>query len=297
MIKNIKLFTILSILGLFLFACNDNETDDFNVGGGNNNEPAMPAETDNVNMLLGNPSGATESVTTPDNFFMERTQYVLSYNSSKGTSNWISWHLNNDWIGSTSRQDDFRQDTDLPTGFYRVRDNDYSNTGFNRGHMCPSADRTATRADNSSTFLMTNIIPQAPRHNQGLWASMENYCRKLVEDEGKELYIIMGVEGEGGTGENGAANTIANERVVVPANIWKVVVILDEGSNDLNRIDANTRVIAVNIPNQESISGGWGDYRISVDELETLVGYDFLSNVSENIQNSIESTTDNGATN
>lgn len=296
MIKNLRYFTLLIFVGLTLFACNDNETDPFNVIN-DNNEPAIPAETDNVNMLLGNPSGATKSTTTADNFFMEKTQYVLSYNESKGTANWISWHLNDEWIGSTSRQDDFRQDSNLPSGFYRVGDNDYSNTGFNRGHACPSADRTATVADNSSTFLMTNIIPQAPNHNQGIWADMENYCRKLVESEGKELYIVMGVEGQGGIGDNGAADAIAGGKIIVPANIWKIVVVLDKGSNDLSRIDASTRIIAVNIPNQQTLNSSWGDYRVSVDSLETLLGYDFLSEVSESIQSSIESGVDNGATN
>jgi endonuclease G len=70
-----------------------------------------------------------------------------------------------------------------------VRPTDYTGSGYDRGHIAPSADRTRNEADNSSTFLMTNMMPQVPEVNRGVWGDLEEYCRELVQ-QGKELYII-----------------------------------------------------------------------------------------------------------
>jgi endonuclease G len=179
-------------------------------------------------LTMGNPSNASAS---PTNYLLTKGQYVLSYNNNRRTPNWVSWQLNNGWLGSVPRQDDFRADTFLPAGFYRVKSNDYVNSGLDRGHMVPSADRTATRASNSATFLMTNMIPQAPDNNQGPWAELEDYSRTLVL-QGKELYIIAGGYGTCGIGRNGrkcsfSAATNVRYSITVPAKMWKVIVVLD----------------------------------------------------------------------
>jgi endonuclease G len=59
------------------------------------------------------------------------------------------------WQGSAPRQDDFRADGSLPSGWYQVKPPDYSGYGFDRGHNCPSADRTGSVVDNPATFLMS----------------------------------------------------------------------------------------------------------------------------------------------
>jgi len=81
--------------------------------------------------------------------------------------------------------------------------------------------------------------------------------------------------------------------VTIPQSTWKIIVVLDSPGSGLTGITANTRVIAVNIPNEPELNNDWRAYKVSVDELETLTGYDFLSNVSPNIQASIESKVDN----
>ncbi len=240
-----------------------------------------------VHLTLGNPSGAVTNTTYTTNYLMEKTQYCLSYNKDRATPNWTAWHLNSTWLGSTARQDDFRADATLPSGWYQVGGSSYSGSGFDRGHMCPSADRTKTVADNSSTFLMTNMVPQAPNNNQGPWARLEDYCRTLVS-QGKELYIYSGAYG--------VQSRINNNNIVVPTNTWKVIVVLDEGTNDVTRVSTSTRVIAVNMTNynsQISMSADWKSFRVSVDSIESITGYDFLSNVSTSIQSAIESTVDN----
>lgn len=263
------------------------------VSGGGTTPPPVSSS---VHLTFGNPSGAVASVSFPANYLMEKPQYALSYHRDRGIPNWVSWHLDNSWIGSASRQDDFRNDTSLPSGWYQVGGSSYSGSGFDRGHNCPSADRTKTTADNSSTFLMTNMIPQAPDNNQGPWANMENYLRTLVSS-GNELYIIMGQYGVGGTGSNGAANTINGGKVTVPDRVWKVVIVLPSGSNDVSRVTTSTRVIAVNMPNDQGIrSQSWGNYRVTVDAIEAAAGINLLSAISDSIEATLESRVDTGAT-
>lgn len=250
------------------------------------------AQTTSVHLTMGNPSGAVTSTTYPSNYLMIKPQYALSYHRDRGIPNWVSWQLNSSWLGSAPRQDDFRADTTLPSGWYRVTTSDYTGSGFDRGHMTPSADRTNTITNNSSTFLMTNIIPQAPDNNQGPWAQLEDYCRSLVS-QGKELYIISGGYGTGGTGSNGGKTTIASGKVTVPDRTWKVIVVLDQPGSGVSGVTSNTRVIAVNMPNDQGIrSNTWRSYRVSVDSIETATGYNFLSNVSSSIQSVIESRVD-----
>ena len=232
----------------------------------------------------------------PSNYLLLKSQYALSYNHDQGTPNWVSWHLSSSWLGSAARQDDFRADPDLPTTWYHVQANSYTGTGFDRGHNCPSADRTAAVADNSATFLMTNMMPQAPRNNQQMWANLEDYCRKVV-NSGNEVYVICGSYGRGGTGSNGFLATLDQGRVTVPARCWKVVVVLPVGNDDASRVSATTRVIAIDTPNDNSISTTWGTYRTSVDAIEAATGLDLLSAVPTAIQQAIEARTDTGPTN
>ncbi|HRR11505.1 MAG TPA: DNA/RNA non-specific endonuclease [Tenuifilum sp.] len=229
-----------------------------------------------------------------NNYLMVKPQYCLSYNNSKRTANWVAWHLNSSWLGSVSRQDDFRADYTLPDTWYHVTESDYyySQYGFDRGHMCPSADRTATVADNSATFLMTNMVPQSPNNNQIVWESFESYCRNLAKS-GSELYIISGPYGEGGTSSKGTF-TILKSGVVVPSHVWKIALVLPNGNNDISRINTSTRVIAVVIPNnQECSKYQWTYFRVSVDSVENLTGYNFFTNIPTDIQDALEAKVDN----
>jgi DNA/RNA endonuclease G (NUC1) len=252
-----------------------------------------PAE----HMLMGNPSNATKNVGDTTNYLMMKLQYALSYNNNRYTPNWTSWHLDSSWRGSAPRQDDFRADSTLPPGYHQVQGgavsgetNDYSGSGFDRGHMCPSADRTSTIPDNSATFLMTNMVPQAPGNNQGPWANFENALRAFLPSN--ELYILSGGAGVGGIGESGAASVLASG-VTVPNKTWKAALILPVGDNDISRVDNNTRIIAVIMPNDTAIRpDDWKKYLATVDQIEALTGYDLYSNVPTGIQAVIEARVD-----
>ena len=238
--------------------------------------------TINPNLVLGNPSGATADPANANNYLLARAQYVLSYNRAGGIPNWVSWHLGAADLGPVERSD-FQPDTALPAGWYQVKPADYTYSGYDRGHMAPSADRTATQQDNQAVFLMTNIVPQAPDNNQGPWAQLEERARDLVR-AGNEVYSISGV--------SGTREVLAQGNVRVPDQLWKVLLVLPQGDNDLQRITAQTEVIAVAMPNRQGIrNDGWQMYRTSVDQIEALTGYDLLSNVPVDVQAVIEART------
>lgn len=261
---------------------------------------ATPVPSTSIHLAMGNPSNAVKDVNQPFNYLMEKPQYALSYSRGNNTANWVSWHLDPSWLGSTPRQDDFREDTTLPAGWYQVQETDYqfATYGFDRGHYTGSADRTVSIADNSATFLMTNMMPQSPDNNQGPWNIMEQDARALVTTGGKELYTVMGGHGSGGTTANGTFNGISTpsgQLINVPNQVWKVIVVLDRAAgDDVARVTTTTRVIAVIMPNTTGIrTNDWRQYRVSVDQIEALTGYNFLSNVPDNIESIIESKVDN----
>ncbi len=272
--------------------------DDFSItdnsGGGGTD--TIPTRDDN--MAMGNPSGATSVVTNTNNYLMTKAQYTLSYNNSKGEANWVSWHLSKAWLGAIDRCNCFTSDVTLPSGYFRATTSNYTSTGFDRGHLCPSGDRTTSDTDNANTFLMTNMTPQAPNMNEVTWEAFESYCRSLTST-GNELYIIAGWSGTGGSGSNGGTtNTIASGAINVPAYFWKIAVVLPVGTNDVSRVTTSTRLIAIKMPNTQTVNAHtWDYYRTSVDAIETLTGYDFLSNVPTSIQSVIEARVDNGPTN
>ncbi|HNH83703.1 MAG TPA: DNA/RNA non-specific endonuclease [Acidobacteriota bacterium] len=251
--------------------------------------PPPPPTSSSRHLALGNPSGATADVNNFTNYLMEKTQYVLSYHRDKRTANWASWNLTIADRGSAPRQDDFREDPTLPAGWYRVQSAAFgtvNGTSYDRGHMCPSADRTDTVQNNSATFLMTNMMVQSSDNNQGPWNNLESYTRDQLLNGTNEVYIICGGAGSKGTHPTNGMN--------IPARTWKVIVILPAGDNDASRVTTATRVIAVNMPNDAGIrTVDWKTYRVSVDSIEALTGFDFLSNVPASIQSTIESRVDN----
>jgi len=262
-------------------------------------------ESVSIHLTLGNPSDATKDRSNKNNFLMVKPQFALSYNNSKGGPNWASWHLQASDIGKLDRGD-FHADTSLPPGFVRITKANYTNSGFDRGHVVNSKDRTKNRTNNKATFNMTNILPQAPESNQGPWKRLEDFERKLAKN-GNELYIIAGAFGSGGSGEiqtrKGkqiikrtpvSATKIARGRVRVPKTFWKVIVVLPEGDS---RIRNDTRAIAVCMPNKQGTRNvDWHTYVTTIRKVEAATGYNFLSEIARSIQNAIETQTDSEGT-
>lgn len=234
-------------------------------------------------IVFGNPSDAITDTNQPDNYLVYHDNFILSYNRSRGAANWVTWHLSASDMGPVRRLDNFIPDGKLPPS-WRILRGVYSGSGFDRGHMCPSEDRTSTREANDETFLMSNMQPQTGRLNGGPWKSLETYTQKAVREQGMEAYVYAGCYGDKGR---------LKDKVTVPTNCWKIVVLLPEGGSDLRRADRNTRVIAVNMPNTTDAASGWRNHRVSVDDLEDALGYDFLSTVTNEIETVIEGRKDN----
>jgi DNA/RNA endonuclease G (NUC1)/predicted extracellular nuclease len=269
----------------------DDYTWSFTVVGAGQPAPYPPS----VHLTMGNPNNAVADVNQPLNYLMMKPTYALSYNRDKGTPNWVSWHLDNSWYGSLARVDTFRPDPAVPSDWYRVQAFDYAGTGFDRGHMTPNADRDNQNRIpiNQETYLMSNMVPQAPNNNQGPWADLEAYLRTLT-DSGNEIYIVSGPYGVGGIGSASVntVTTIANGHVTVPASTWKVALVMPKADgDDVARVTCSTRTIAVLMPNTQGLDSNWQHHLTTIDAIEQLTGYDFYSNLPQAVQGCVEGGT------
>ena len=253
---------------------------------------------ENSPLYFGNPSDAEAATEAEKNYLMEKPQFTISYNNETLNPNWVAWHLCREDLGKADRSDTFRPDPELPASWYSVRKNDYKFPayGFDRGHICPSADRTATKEDNSMTFLMTNMVPQAPDNNRIVWVALEKLERELVL-KGNEAYIFAGPLGTGGTGDKGYFESIPISTkdgrelaITVPAFTWKIILLMPEGEDDFSRITEDTQILCVCVPNQKGCgkNGSWEQYICSVDYIEEMTGYDFFENLEDELEEKLE---------
>ena len=228
-------------------------------------------------MLLGNPSNATADPNNHDHYLIQRDVEALDYNDNHRQPNWASWNYTTNDTGDSGRSPKFFQDTNLPPDFYSVKTSDYSGSGYDRGHMCPSGDRTVSVAVNDETFLMSNMIPQAPDNNQGVWGNLEAYCRAIAVSN--EVLITCGPEGFG------TNYTASAGQIPIASNVWKIIVAVPLGAGTaLDRITNTTRVIAVNIPNIQGIrTDPWQNYITTVNQLQTNTGFTFFTALNSNV--------------
>ena len=233
--------------------------------------------------------GAPVRVGAGDDYLMIKPQYALSYNRERDVANWVSSNLDASYFGPTPRhKGKFLSDSSLPAGFYQVQDRDYSGSGFDRGHMVRSEERTRTAEDNLATFLLPNVLPQRHDLNAGPWLRLEDYLQELSQKENKELYVTAG-------GLFSAHPETIGHGVAVPDACFKIVVVLDRGQG-LSDVDKTTRVIAVIMPNVTGIlDEPWGQYRTTVSEIEKRSGYTFFPLVPEPVRRVLVARVDTGA--
>lgn len=98
------------------------------------------------------------------------------------------WLLIDSYLGKTKRVPSWRFAEDYRVPRPRATHDDYTNSGFDRGHLCPAADRSVNSKVMKSTFIMTNVCPQVPALNRGAWKRMEDNCRNLVK-KGVQLAV------------------------------------------------------------------------------------------------------------
>lgn len=218
---------------------------------------------------------------------MEKRTYALSYNNALRHANWVSWELSNRWLGATDRTDNFQPDAALPAGFTQVLPSDFAGSGFDRGHICPSADRTKNVTDNTETFLMTNMIPQAPDLNRNSWSNLEQYARSLAQS-GYTLYITAGAYGTGGTGSKGAVSTLASG-VNVPERVYKVI--LATKKSEISSVGKEAIVIATDFPNDDDITTGrdWVRFLTTPEEIEKNTDIQLFKSISPSVRSDFSS--------
>lgn len=271
---------LLIISSILIVSCSDNSTSiEAKPNTETNKNKSVYTWANSIHTTLGVPFDKD----TTDDYIIVRPQYVISYSNSKGGPNWVAWEMNANWFGDVERYSgNFITDNSLPSSFYKVKHSDYTNSGYDRGHQVRSEERTATDEDNKSTFLMTNILPQTPDLNQGVWLKFEYYCEKLCKEQNKELFVIAG----GIYHTNKTLNDAG--KVSIPDSCYKIVVILDKGQG-LKDVTANTAIYAVCMPNTAGIRNvDYATYKTTIDKIEASSGYDFLSEIEDSIENVVE---------
>lgn len=201
---------------------------------------------------------------------LERTGYVASYNADNRIPNWVMWQLTADHASGPYKRDGvkFTPDSEVsnsPTTY------DYQRTGYDRGHMCPSADNRWSAQAQQDCFLMTNICPQNHNLNTGDWSEMETQCRRWAERYG-EIFIICGP-----VLFRSEHKKIARS-IVVPEAFFKVVY-----------CPSRQKAIGF-IYRNEAGNRPKGDYVNSVDEVERITGLDFFPNLPKEIQDPLEAS-------
>uniref|UniRef100_A0A0H3WXS6 Endonuclease n=2 Tax=Pandoraea faecigallinarum TaxID=656179 RepID=A0A0H3WXS6_9BURK len=176
---------------------------------------------------------------------------------------WSAEHLTRAGLSDArqiSRVNNFHAESRLPPG-ERAELRDYVRSGYDRGHMAPSADMPDAQAQ-SESFSLSNMVPQNSENNRYLWAGIESSVRKLAQDRG-ELFVISGPLFKGKT------ITQVGNRVMVPTQLFKVVY-------DPKRKQAGAYLVA---------NEATGDYSVvSVAELETLAGIDFFPGMPASVK-------------
>lgn len=229
-----------------------------------------------VHTTLGIPEAAV--VDDPEHALLVKDEYVTSYDSKRKGPRWTSWELTNEWLGTADRSPRFRHDdeTTLP----QPTSSDFSLSGYQQGHVCPSADRTKSDAVNQATFVFTNVVPQTAASNLGTWKTLENEERSLVA-EGHHVFVIAGPLYE-------AEKTIG-AGVAVPTSLFKVVIALRSANEHPTaaEVSAVTPIIAVDIPNTNDVAGNYSLYQTTITAIEAKTGFHLLSDVAPAVHDAL----------
>ncbi len=211
---------------------------------------------------------------------------VVSFDCALGHAQWVSWTVSDSDLGSVSRSKEFYPESQLPrSNCIHPQPEDYSGSGFDRGHMAPSGDRTASRESNNAVFSMANIVPQAPQVNQKGWNDLENWTRGRVR-EGFDAIVFAGAAGNTGTMPGSGIN--------LPELTWKVVALVPAGQSLGTQASQEPQVFGVIFPNQLNRAPmPLSEAFVSVDKIEEVTGFDLLSGLDQEIQKRIEQRKNN----
>ena len=214
--------------------------------------------------------GAPISKIIKDNQYIIKKNYAIHYRFDTKTAEYVVERPTKEKInGNSKRKDDFRPDPDIAKHYQSVLD-DYAGEAYDRGHLVPAGDNTQSDDVMSESFFLSNMVPQVPNHNRGIWKQLETAVRIWV-NEGKDIYVITG------TFYNKEHKEIG-KRVGVPDYMWKVI------------IDAKSKKgIAFWFPNAPLPVADLPKYVVSISEIEVKTGINFNPKLPEKQQIELES--------
>jgi len=244
-------------------------------------------ETVTTHARLGLPSRARPGQAGDHLSVNTRGGFVASYHNDAGVPNWVGYAVRSgDVTPSLRRINNWRPDRTLPNGFRRFRADDHIIDGYDIGHLVQSAARKSSLGANQETFLLSMNAPQSPNNNRGPWRHMEEHIRGEAR-AGNTVHVYTG------PAFTGARRTVGEGGAAIPDSFWKVAVIQPPNTE----LGARTRVIAINIPNDDAqVSQGeaYGRYRVSVGEIEEMTGLRFFTNLPSDVAGRMRGVVDDG---
>lgn len=200
------------------------------------------------------------------------SSYSFSYSENHEQSEWVAYVLEkNDLTNLNFQRPFFEQDPLVETASADWRN--YKNSGYDKGHLCPAADRKSSFSDYNETFFTSNISPQKHDFNSGVWNRLEEKVRYwALKYDG--LYVVTG----GVLNDN--LKSIGKDKVSVPKYFYKVLLTKDR-----------SRMIGFLVPHQKSNRPIY-EFTATVDDIEKMTGIDFFPKLSDTIENELESKSD-----
>lgn len=196
--------------------------------------------------------------------------YSLSYSEAHEQAEWVAYELKKAHLSSTNyKRPYFEIDKAVKTTAAHWRNYKYS--GYDRGHLCPAADRRYNKSAYDETFLTSNISPQKHEFNSGIWNSLEQKVR-FWADKYDGIFVITGGV------LNGDMQTIGEEQVAVPNQFYKILI---------DSYSGETKMIAFLMPHKNS-DKPLQDFVVSVDYVEALTGIDFFPQLDDNLEEKLE---------
>ena len=228
-------------------------------------QPVITVQTQYDHLKLGVPGKADTII--------DRPGYALGYIEYHEQPAWVVYHFTKEEAvtKAVKRSDDFREDPEIPTGSATLAD--YRRSGYDRGHLAPAADMAFSVRTMSDSFYMSNMSPQKPAFNRGIWKNLEAQVRDFAITE-HDVYIVTGP-----ILPKTKTVTIGGNKVTVPTHYYKIVY---------DRTPPE-KMIAFILPNDGS-NRPLQDFAVTVDAVEAATGLNFFSIVPQPKQEQLEST-------
>jgi endonuclease G len=215
-------------------------------------------------------------ITGRDEQIISHIGYTVSYNSDWKIPNWVAYELTKEEAeGNISRGRDFTPDPEVSPGMSATKD-DYKGSGWDRGHMAPSADMKWSEQAMNESFYFSNICPQNKNLNSGIWGELERRTRDWAKENGY-IYVVCGPV------VSKKPKTIGDNNVVVPDAFFKALLKNDNG---------NWSAIAFKFANKKSEHTSLSSYSMSVKDLQTITDIDFFPALPDSIEQNVESQLD-----